>query len=832
MTLDDFAAVNRAALGNISNLLQAWFPRGVINGAEFCIGSAAGEAGQSMRIHLTGHKAGYWSDFDSGGDAAGTDIISLYAFIHSLPQGRACAALASELGVRLSEATHGKATPLTARPARHSPAHAQAGGGVEGKKLAKKSPWTPVVPAPDDAGPYPRAHLVRGKPEAFWEYRRYAADGTSALLGVVYRFKTSNGGKEVLPCVFAENLGKREWHWMQFPEPRPLYSVCRPHADRPAVVFEGEKKVKAASAVLMDAFDCYAWPGGCNAVSKANWQELAGRDVILWPDADAKAYKEGHARAGELMPLEQQPGSKAMANVRDILLGLGCRVAMVALPDPGELDDGWDVADLIQAGGGMADVMAWIQPALDQLTGPPTASAPDVQASASVPPVPPASFPLPLPGSADTDQPAGAKRVDKRQLRQMLIPTANGGVKGCRENVYLVMEHDPRLSGVVGLNLFDDLQYKRRAPPWPGELGEWQESDDFQLGLYLAQNHGLVIASIADIERGVAQAARSHSYNPVTEYILDCASRWDEQPRVESAFSHYWGAQDSEYMRLVSIMFFTGLVMRAFKPGVKHDHAPVFEGPQGHYKSSALRVLGGSWFADTPFRMGEKDGFLSIQGVLLYEVAELEQFNRSELTAVKAFMSSEVDRYREPYGRRMRNRPRKTAFAATTNEDQYFKDPTGNRRFWPVACGTQINIEGLKADRDMLFAEAYWKLQGGVRWWPTKEEERRLIFPEQDDRVIQDMWMEPIRHYLDGVDSAGKPTLSLPKNRVTTYDVFVNGLKGDIAKATSSKSEQTRIGTCLKKLGWLHKRSTKKGDRSYYYVRPGTEEGCGDVEPE
>ena len=330
----------------------------------------------------------------------------------------------------------------------------------------------------------------------------------------------------------------------------------------------------------------------------------------------------------------------------------------------------------------------------------------------------------------------------------------------------------------------------------------------------------------------MAQAALENAFNPVQEYILDCAKKWQIESdsasgmveRVPSAFAKYWGAQDNEYTELISTMFFTGIVMRAFKPGVKHDCAPVFEGPQGIHKSTALKILGGDWFADTPFKMGEKDGYLSIQGKLLYEIAELEQFNKSEVTAIKAFMSSQTDRYREPYGRRMKDRPRKTAFAATTNENQYFKDTTGNRRFWPIECG-KILLDALAADRDMLFGEAYWLLQGGVKWWPTRDQQEKLIDPRQESREIPDLWLTPIRNYLDGVDMDGNPTAASKKMWVAPYELMVRALGCDVSRLGPARAESMRIATIMRKLGWIKDRESK-GTRERGYARPREENGA------
>lgn len=201
-----------------------WFPNGVREGHEFCIGSRDGEAGQSLRIRLTGDKAGVCSDYSDG--EAGGDLISLYAFVNSLSPGRACAALAERLGIPLTprdKPSGNGSAPIVLKP-KQSPncTPAQTGKGVGA--LAEKNPrmpWEPLLPVPPGAGPAPQAHVVRDRPEALWEYR----DVDGQLLGVIYRFLHSDEGKEVLPCVYARNpdSGRKEWRWMAFPEPRPLY---------------------------------------------------------------------------------------------------------------------------------------------------------------------------------------------------------------------------------------------------------------------------------------------------------------------------------------------------------------------------------------------------------------------------------------------------------------------------------------------------------------------------------------------------------------------------------------------------------------------------------
>ena len=112
------------------------------------------------------------------------------------------------------------------------------------------------------------------------------------------------------------------WGWKAPPAPRPLYwaSPLRPG---PVLVAEGEPAADAA-ARLFPTHACCTWASGCKAISKASWQPLAGRDVLLWPDAD-------------------DVGREAMAKLAGRLLTLGCTVTV--LDPPAHLPAGWDLAD-------------------------------------------------------------------------------------------------------------------------------------------------------------------------------------------------------------------------------------------------------------------------------------------------------------------------------------------------------------------------------------------------------------------------------------------------------------------------------------------------------
>jgi hypothetical protein len=239
----------------------------------------------------------------------------------------------------------------SAMPAQDAPQPAPA------RVAAKRSIWTPVLPAPIDAPEPPKAHIKRGLPEQVWCYR----DACGQVLGWVYRFNTSDGGKEVLPLVWARNedTGALEWHWMAFPEPRPLYGLDRLAAkpDATVLLVEGEKCADAGNDALPD-LAVLSWPGGGKAYSKVDWLPLSGRRVMTWADADAK--REPLTREERdvglvqedkpLLPDSLQPGVETMARIRERLRAMDCRLWDVRLPPPGSKPDGWDIADAVMEG--------------------------------------------------------------------------------------------------------------------------------------------------------------------------------------------------------------------------------------------------------------------------------------------------------------------------------------------------------------------------------------------------------------------------------------------------------------------------------------------------
>ena len=122
--------------------------------------------------------------------------------------------------------------------------------------------------------------------------------------------------------------------------------------------------------------------------------------------------------------------------------------------------------------------------------------------------------------------------------------------------------------------------------------------------------------------------------------------------------------------------------------------------------------------------------------------------SKADIEAWKAFITRREERYRPPYGKHDVVEKRQCLFIGSTNQDDYIKDPTGGRRFWPVKCIT-IDVEGLAAVRDQLLAEAVVRYRRGERWWPTAEDEVRFFKPQQEKRLEEDPWLPAIVAWLE-----------------------------------------------------------------------------------
>jgi predicted P-loop ATPase len=249
-------------------------------------------------------------------------------------------------------------------------------------------------------------------------------------------------------------------------------------------------------------------------------------------------------------------------------------------------------------------------------------------------------------------------------------------------------------------------------------------------------------------------------------------------------------------------------------PGCKADCLLVLEGEQGTFKSTATEVLAGKqWWTDQLTELGSKDASMQLRGTWIVEFGELDQLTRAEVTRMKHFISSKEERFRLPYGKRVVRFPRQCVFIGTTNTDQWLKDETGGRRFWPVRVG-QVDVERISADRDQLWAEAVHQYRSGATWWLDDPDVVAAATEEQGGRYAEDVWHEQV------IEHAEQLADFAAGSRAGTVSVSEILMALNIDLQRQDQIASNRVGRCLTRAGWRRKRVGSGKDREWRYKRP------------
>ncbi|MGI6201021.1 MAG: VapE domain-containing protein [Christensenellales bacterium] len=394
------------------------------------------------------------------------------------------------------------------------------------------------------------------------------------------------------------------------------------------------------------------------------------------------------------------------------------------------------------------------------------------------------------------------------------------------QNVRVMLETDPRFAGRIRLDVYADAIIAQGPLPWPHraketQLFRWTDADDAGLRLYV--EGVLKFRAREIIDDALALTAADHAYNPVVEYLQ--RQQWDGQPRLDTLFIDYLGAEDCAYTRAVTRKALVAAVARAYDPGVKYDTVPVLYGPQGVGKSTCIARMGMGWFSDNLYTFDGKDAAEQLQGAWIVELGEMEALSRSDLLVAKAFISRQVDSYRAAYARKTEQHPRRCVFFGTTNTHDYLKDPTGNRRWWPVDVAvctpTKSVFDGLIPETvGQIWAEAraYYQMSEPLTLSAELEAEaeaRRSGHTERDDLqgLIEEYLAKPLPddwyrrtdlswrlNYLTGAIQV-EPEHLVPRDRVCAAEVWRECLMD--RRSSPPAQESRRINRILENLpGW------------------------------
>jgi predicted P-loop ATPase len=395
---------------------------------------------------------------------------------------------------------------------------------------------------------------------------------------------------------------------------------------------------------------------------------------------------------------------------------------------------------------------------------------------------------------------------------QTLILGENGKPKALLSNAVVMLRQSPEWQDVLGFNEFSLYTVARRPAPWPqSQAGRnWSDDDDSRTAVWL-QQHGLAVSSKVAAE-AVQTVARENSFHPVREYLARLV--WDGTPRLDSWLHRFLGATDSPLNAAIGQRWPISAVARIMRPGCKVDHVLLLEGPQGLGKSTALEILASpTWYTDHLSDLGSKDSRLELHNKWIVELGEFAS-RRSELER-KAFLTACADNFRAPYERRAQWVPRSNVFAATTNDPVPLTDETGGRRYWPVSCCGRIDLDGLRENRDRLWAEAYALYQAGEPWWDDFAEFREALAVEQEsryqggplDELILPWLQNPQPRLFESRTDRTELRFDSGPGKVTILDCLVHGC----GKAQHEINQRDRLAArdCLRHAGWRREKVTR-----------------------
>lgn len=382
---------------------------------------------------------------------------------------------------------------------------------------------------------------------------------------------------------------------------------------------------------------------------------------------------------------------------------------------------------------------------------------------------------------------------------------SRGKPKPTLRNLVLALELG--LDGFIRRNLVKQRDEFIMATPWGKAAGLLLEDDDVShLKLWLETFVRFPKVPSELLNDALIVVATRNAYDPLKDYLEGL--QWDGVCRLDTWLSKYVAAPGEEtYLSAIGRKFLLAMVTRAFKPGAKFDQVLILEGAQGIGKSTLAKVLGGPFFSDADIKLGSKDTIQLLQGSWVVEMGELTAMRKSEIEEMKKFITQTHDDIRLPYARRVNSFPRRFCLIGTTNSEEYLKDPTGNRRFWPTKCADQIDIEGLSKVRDQLFAEAVHAYRFGEETLFLDTEELREIAANQtSDRETEDPIVREVAIVVETLDQFGGFTIR---------DIW--NLLNPLSNRIPEHWETQRYGYALKKLGFEVRRARVDGVKTRLY---------------
>ncbi|KKK70105.1 hypothetical protein LCGC14_2927330, partial [marine sediment metagenome] len=350
---------------------------------------------------------------------------------------------------------------------------------------------------------------------------------------------------------------------------------------------------------------------------------------VMGPDE----YHEGYPDADE-------PGVAAAGKIAKLLHQ--ARAKKIRIVDTSGQPKGWDLADVDDWS--RKETLEWLKK----------------RAIEWMPPEPPKAAPSNVAVASDESWQDG------------VIWNVDGGPKAKSPSNYIhYLRFHPDWKGIFMFNEFSLEITLVKCPPWENEKNFVPRpliDEDITFCQANIEHFGLS-PKIDSMRKAIHAAATKNSVHPAREYFNGL--KWDGTERLNNWLTYYLGVEPSEFASIVGRKWMIAAVRRVFQPGCKFDTMLILEGKQNIGKSLALRELatfnGVAYFTDDIGDIQRKEAAMTMHGVLIVELSELDALSKAEISHVKAWITRQEDHYRAPYAAVIRRAPRQCVLAGTVN---------------------------------------------------------------------------------------------------------------------------------------------------------------------
>lgn len=455
--------------------------------------------------------------------------------------------------------------------------------------------------------------------------------------------------------------------------------------------------------------------------------------VITWLGGSGTASKADCTHLANrdiyLLPDNDSPGYKAMNLLKERLLSIANKIYFVDIQTI-KLSKGWDIADLLKEAGEITleDIKILIHDTRPYLSTPTNSVFPDMQ---------------------------GKKLINTEDNLKHLL--AIHGIKVAHN----MMTRRNEYSGLA-----KNLKYENYYAKILSECSRYKLSSH-------------------KIDAFLESIATQNAYHPVRDWIE--VKKWDGKNR----FNELLDTIDTNARGITEVLLYKWMVSAIAalysENGLSLHGVLVFQGAQGSGKTSWFKSISPQAFHKDGviFDVNNKDSLIHVTSSWLVELGEIDStYKKSDMEALKAFITRSSDSYRAPYGKYEKIYPRHTAYFGTVDKEKFLVDNAGNRRWWIVSVKDLNFNHGI--DLQQLWAEIKYGYDQGQKWYLTTEQFHLLNQQNQEFEMVDTMLERIACTY--NFDSHFKSWRSPTQIAI------------EIGLNNPTRSDATRIGAILKKL--------------------------------